>query len=899
MQLRNGVTSSFVGGEATPEFAGRVDRDELATTARYIKNFLPTCQGGLKKFWGTWLISKLVDGNTKCRLVPFSGLDEPICLLFCNNQVYKITKDSIQDQAIPIKTSAIMDASYSQNNAVIYFASKTQRPFYLRYDGTRFTYKNMELEQEPFFPLSWTGLYRGAIRANGYQGDVTITPIIDSTDEYSLPLPANLGDLEYNDIISTYIEQDGEIIPFAHLYVGTNGNCNTTRVTLVRVRGGAESDVISAELGNQQYSKFYNRFGNGVPDVYCIYRSMTYSQLVAAFRALTPMSITSGKLNFLTLPSGHQSGDQYYIKVTTSSSGPGSYYLGYEEHDYYLGCLVNGGVSDPGHVIGSAADAVDIESSPRDFGTNDVLGMRIRVHLQTGANVAVWAKGVSITANQVYYSDGKYYKALSSGTAGDAQPTHSEGIRSDGNINFEYMHDGYATGTVVEVPSSTSMIVRVDGYLPITNSNGSQWDFDHFQWSQWGYKGEYPDQVFSFSGRLGYIFDSTADGSWLQMSKSDSFYDFGTTEDGQTTDICGINVLLSGHPDNNIQWILAAERLYMGSYSGEYKISGTDTRSNVITPTSLAVSPVSAVGGARVRPIRYNRKNIFVSSTGQLLYNLVYNYQTDDYSPSDMSTIGEDLLHDGVQDMAIIKNKESIVTYRTKLGDLRYFSSEPDSDFLSFYRADLKGEVLASCVSEGSGKTVQFVVVKRGEEYFVEYIDSTEPSYCLCAVKMRVMGDIVYNGYRNNNVIVLPEEGRYWDVYADPESGYIYSAPMDVINDKEIVIGEKLECEIHMTPNYDSKLEGAVQKSVRYIVRLLNSGPFSYGSSNDFSTYYPYEMKDDDILTGDILLPASFGYMQGQNIAEGPYPNNTGVALNLQTDAPLPFNLLMVGTIYV
>ena len=102
-----------------------------------------------------------------------------------------------------------------------------------------------------------------------------------------------------------------------------------------------------------------------------------------------------------------------------------------------------------------------------------------------------------------------------------------------------------------------------------------------------------------------------------------------------------------------------------------------------------------------------------------------------------------------------------------------------------------------------------------------------------------------------------------------------------------------------MTPNYDSKLEGAVQKSVRYIVRLLNSGPFSYGSSNDFSTYYPYEMKDDDLLTGDILLPASFGYMQGQNIAEGPYPNNTGVALNLQTDAPLPFNLLMVGTIYV
>lgn len=902
MNLKYGITSTFMGGEATPEFSGRVDDERLNTTLRYSCNFMPTCQGGLKKFWGTWLVNKIALSSTKCRLIPISGMNEAMSLLFCDNKVYKVTCTSIEDQNIPLNTAVVLKASYTQNNSIVFFATKQQQPFMLTYNkGTgKFTYSNISLKEEPFFPLNWNRLYNGAIRSTGFQGDVTITPIIDSTTEYSLYLPLNFPDLEYGNIVATYIERDGDLVPFAHLYQTADGNVNTTYISLVRVRGpeGSETEttVFSKLIGNKVYQKYYDQDGNVVPGAYCLYRQVTLPQFMAAFNDLKPTSVSNGKVYFLDLPAGHQVGDTYYIKVETSASGPGNYRLDYEAYDFVLGCLVEGGISDPGHTEGTLDNAGAIDESPIDFGTTEVLGMRIRVHLQTNASVAVWAKGVAITANNVYFSDGKYYKALASGTAGDAQPTHSSGVRSDGNINYEYMHDGYGEGTVVAVPDERTMVVRVDGYLPVTQTSSSTFDFDHFQWSQWGYKGQYPDRVFNFSGRLGYVLNTDDDGSWLQMSKADDYYDFGTMENGQTTDICGINTIISGHPDNNIKWVLPTERLYMGSLSGEYRISGADSRSNFVTPLSLSITGISSAGGTDVTPVRYKRQSLFVSSTGQLIYNLSYSYQTDDYAPTDLSMLGEDLLKDNITDMAIIKDKEGIVAFRTGSGLLRYFNYEDPLKTLSFYRADLKGEVLSLCVSESNGKTTQFVAVKRGSITYIEYIDTLNPSYCLSAKKYTVEGQIEYNGYDDNLVAYCVQDNVYYDVSLT--EGVIAGLPIAEVVNKDVIIGSKMVCEAHLTPHFDQKLEGTVQKSVRFVIRLLDSGPFSYGSSQDFDRYYEYEGSTNK-MTGDLMLPASFGYQQGQNTVDGIYPNDTGVALNIKTDAPLPFNLLMVSSIYV
>lgn len=899
MAYHNGVTSAFFGGEATPEYAGRIDIEELRNTFRYAKNFVPTCQGGLKKFWGTWFIKKLALGSDFCRLIPLSGMAEPMSLLFCDNKTYKVTKDGVEDQGLAIFTSNIINASYVQNNYNIYFACKGQQPFMLIYDGNKFSFKTIELEEEPFFPVSWSKRYNGAIRSYGYQGDVIIDAAKGSGTEYSLYLPANLGDLQFHNVVATYKKDQGteELIPFGHLSTTTNAPAlNKTTVSLVRVRNDVETTVITSEIGNSKITKFVSASSGVELNAYAAFRLVELPQLMSVFKQLNPISISDGQLWFLNLPSGHQTSDQYYIKLDTTTSGPGNYYLGYEDKDFNYGCVCEGRVSLPSVSEGTKENAQDIESRPIDFGNEDILGMRIRVHIQTGKDVKVWSKGVAITSGQVYTSDGKYYKALSSGTSGDIQPVHTEGTRSDGNINFEYMHDGYGYATVIEVPSSTQMLVRVDGYLPIVDSTGTEWFFDHFQWSQWGYNGIYPDKIFFNAGRLGVIYDTDEDGSWLQMSKSNNYYDFGLTENGQTTDTCGINVLLSGHPDNRINWVLSAERLYLGSYSGEYCITGADTRSNIITPTSLSIKPISSCGGAPVTPVRYKRQNLFVSSTSQMMYTLSYAYQTDDYSPADVSSYGEEVMKEGVMNMGILKNNEELCFYETGKYGIGYFSYEDEFKQLSFFRADLDGFVMSTCVSECKGYTTQFVVVKRGDKFYIEYIDSTDPSYCLSAIRGKNDGALQYFGYNSNLVCVTESTKDVYDVSLVGNT--VVGVPLEQHLNESVIVGSKMECEIHLTPAYAEKMETAVQKSVRFSIRVLNSGPFSYGSSNDFATYYKYEQGTNN-MTGDIMLPSSFGYMRGQNTVDGPYPNDTGTALNIKTDAPLPFNLLLVNTLYI
>jgi hypothetical protein len=99
------------------------------------------------------------------------------------------------------------------------------------------------------------------------------------------------------------------------------------------------------------------------------------------------------------------------------------------------------------------------------------------------------------------------------------------------------------------------------------------------------------------------------------------------------------------------------------------------------------------------------------------------------------------------------------------------------------------------------------------------------------------------------------------------------------------------------------------QKSVRYTIRVVDSGAFSYGSSNEFGKWYDYKnwntvggeeyTTEHNLMTGDIKLPSSFGYQQAQNKADSKYPNDTGVALSLKATTPEPFNLLLVSSVYV
>lgn len=642
------------------------------------------------------------------------------------------------------------------------------------------------------------------------------------------------------------------------------------------------------------------------------YRQVTDQQIVNAFSVLTGGTgyVEEGSLKFTDLPTGHQSGDLYYFKVTQENS--------YNTTPPPNSIIVGGytGVNNiPGYT--QTVDAAPLgETAGMGFDSVEMVGRKIKIsieHVSSGEGVKSWAEGISVSVGDIVYSDGHYYECMAGSTCGQTQPTHTQGTYSDGKASWLYLHSGYGYITITSVNSSTQMEGDVDSLLPYTSGTASaSHDWNNYQWSMWGYKGKYPNQVFMFNGRLGYTLDTAGYGSWLQLSKSDEFDDFSVEEFGETTDICAVNTLISEYNENRINWVISGYRLYMGSYAGEYNISGGDENKSVITPSNCNILPVSQAGGGPVKATKFEDLNLFASGDRRQLFSLKYDYTSDDYIPSDIGFAGEDLLSAGISSMWHLRGYDRNLYLRTDDNGLVLIHQPEDVKALGFFRVDMKGDVLNHCVSNANGSSAQFVLVKRGDVCTVEFIESDYLPYMLNTKEYRpaegqehVASTVTETMFANQNVYVYDvATGEFQREHVGQDGVIAVPFTTDLA-----LVGIEMPCEVHTHPLYNDKVETTQQKAVRYTIRVVDSGAFSYGSSNDFNKWYKYDNANTvgeqeygeghRLMTGDIKLPSSFGYQQAQNKADSKYPNDSATALSIKAITPEPFNLLLVSSIYV
>ena len=113
--------------------------------------------------------------------------------------------------------------------------------------------------------------------------------------------------------------------------------------------------------------------------------------------------------------------------------------------------------------------------------------------------------------------------------------------------------------------------------------------------------------------------------------------------------------------------------------------------------------------------------------------------------------------------------------------------------------------------------------------------------------------------------------------------------------------------ELHTQPAFGKKTEGLPQANTKVALRLVDSGAFFYGNSTDFNKYYPFSNwgteqvlgEPHDLYTGDALLDISSGYASSVNTGQSKYPNDTGIGINVKSETPEPFNLLLISEVYV
>ena len=256
--LHAGVLTSFTGGELTPQLAGRVDKEEMKIGSRYVSNFIPEHQGGLKKFYGSGHIDNITDNLTagSC-MIPFDGCGEPLCLLFVPGKVYCVTRNEKYLVSVSISLQMMMGASYVQSGDVLYITNENMGQAVITYSGRdsttghhMFSSSEQHFVVEPFFPLNWQGNYNGLpLTVSHSAGHVVITA--DTTPTvYSIKLPDILKNAGAGKNITS--QTDPNLAITSRFNVAETGAIiGPFTVELHRVRNGTDEIVNTATIGTE------------------------------------------------------------------------------------------------------------------------------------------------------------------------------------------------------------------------------------------------------------------------------------------------------------------------------------------------------------------------------------------------------------------------------------------------------------------------------------------------------------------------------------------------------------------------------------------------------------------------------------------------------------------------
>lgn len=875
--------TSFNSGEYSPELSGRVDIESFGSSARFLSNFMSQSAGGLKKFYGTTHVAEVMpnSGRRNVRLVPFINNYEPMSFVFwgiedpatddgSSIQVGLIYGDKYKSLDINFPSSVdVWEMKWKQINDVVIFVHKSIQPISINFFGKdlndEYVFKTsvVEFSEIPYFTIGSTNDYSGPLKADGISGKVTLTTnLSDSTIKAYLPRPMNT--------MSTYTRSKRFDMVLSNMLCGA---ANST-IRLIRRRDGTENTLCSGVCNVVTQTD------------YTTTDTITREAILRVVQTKYPSSYLNDAEIILSGVSDHQDGDSYYMSLTIGIIN-----------------VAGGSVIYPSEFYSSEPFTPASSNAPK-LDKKDWVGRKIKFFMSPDVETLPWWQGRRVSKGDYAYSNGHWYKADNSDECGNIQPSHTVGIRSDGNVSWVYVHSGSNTATIIDVPKDNEVVVLVNnGELPANNYEGS-YLFENYSFSIWGKNGVHPSEIYMVGNRLGFVCNTNGYGAWNSLSVVDDYFNFSTEEFGQQRDTSAIVNVIPNNESGEINWVLSRKSVYMGSYSGEYHIKSSN---GILTPTTAQVDNISNIGGEPVMPLKYNELNMFVGATGKELYTIGYDYTIDDYTPRSLGVMTEHLMDKSIRRLDALNNKDRNIYILHESNEISIFHYVKEQRILGFSQVDLAAPVLDFVTTYSKNIVTAYVAVKRNDnKVTLERFASDEPVYMFNAVTVSADSNKrapAIPMFANKEVWVRFGEGlsQFKKVVLDSDGN------SDAIPESEnYKIGLPMVCQLHTQPAFGNKVEGAQQQSISVYLRLKDSGSFEYGSSVDFDKYFPFDSwpsrQEYDsgrmLYTGDCELNIPLGYAHASNQGSGPYPNTSSVGINIKSDAPEPLNLLSIQEIY-
>lgn len=321
-------------------------------------------------------------------------------------------------------------------------------------------------------------------------------------------------------------------------------------------------------------------------------------------------------------------------------------------------------------------------------------------------------------------SEGKYYEDMDGTTSGTVQPTWTAGAHRDGDnsILWRYSSGGWGVIEITSVNSATEAVGKIISELPpsVRDSTGKtyKWAF-----GDWSLDKGYPTKVSFYKNRL--VF---AGKGKLWFSVASDYENFTPMSNGYEVESDdSINVQIEADSTNAIQWLAPGSSLMIGTAGAEHACSPSTTTSS-FGPANIQISKESAYGSKEIAAESIGGDSVFVQRAGRKIRTVTADYESGQYSSSDLTVIAEHITNGAVIDIAWQQEPDHVLWVVLANGALRGLTYNKEQDVIGWHRHDVSGTVESVAVIPGpdGGRDDLWLVVKRiinGEEKrYIEYM---------------------------------------------------------------------------------------------------------------------------------------------------------------------------------
>lgn len=261
---------------------------------------------------------------------------------------------------------------------------------------------------------------------------------------------------------------------------------------------------------------------------------------------------------------------------------------------------------------------------------------------------------------------------------------------------------GYGIVRVLSVTSSTQAVVEVLDRVSTTDYT-SDW-----QEGIWSDKQGWPGAVAFDKGRLGW-----AGKSRFIFSVSDDYENFDPAFEG---DAGPINRTLGSGPVDTINFMLSLSRPIIGTPGAEFSIKSSSFDEPLTPQNAQAGTPSTQGSRQGVSAVKIDGRGIFVQRSGKRLFELIFDPNTYEYSPRDLTLLCPDLTGAAnVVGIAIQRQPDTRAHVWLDDGTVVLLTYEPSEDVTCWSRLTVGGSGFIEGVSvlPGEDEDKVYYRVKR------------------------------------------------------------------------------------------------------------------------------------------------------------------------------------------